>query len=504
MTVPPVAWRPDAKTAVGLATLFAVAASGVALAGAGVGPVAGAAAGILVVGAVALLGVSIDRIMWITVSVLVLTITWNGIRVGGGAFGDVFMVAAFASVVGYYLLEQRAPALPSWLVLAGIGFLLAGLLVVIFPPSLGLANRAVVQQESLLIVPGYLPPRSDPSFLAKFELSLVLIPVIVAAAATTRRRCRQLLDLWALGAFVNAAVAVADYAGIAHLAPDPITASRSSGLTIHPNYLALSAVMGIPAAMIWIGRSRRWTVAGVIAVATLLGGVYASGSRAGAVASAAAILLTALALPRFRQRALPLLPFAAMALLVLLTFTKLGSSIAHQVRLGGGDPSAAGSDAQRSQDAHLAIAQIRARPLEGVGFSVIQDAHDIYLQVLAAGGIVAMASFLVYLGGLARAARRAWVRAPRDEVVAALVTISMWLVNGVFDNQLADKYLYVIPGVLLGLSRLAAADAVSSDRVEPAPQAGAPAPPPVPPARDAPAPPPRPPAPAPALIQSTR
>jgi hypothetical protein len=418
--------------------------------------VAGVAAGVAVLLGVAALGVSSDRVMWIAVSILVLTISWNGIRVGGGAFGDGFMLLAFASVAVHYTLVKRSPALPAWLLLAAIGFLLAAILVVIFPPNLGLANRAMVQQEALLITPGYLPPRSDINFLTKFELSAILVPLIVAAAATSRFRCRRLLDLWAIGAFVNAAVGVADYAGIAHLAPYPISADRSSGLTIHPNYLALTAVMGIPAAMIWIGRSRRWTAAGVITIATLLGGVYASGSRAGTVAAAAAVVLTGVMLPRFRRMIMPLLPIAGMALLAVLLFTKVGGQILHQLRLGGNSQSAAGSDAQRSQDARLALAQISTRPLEGVGFSVIQDAHDIYLQVLAAGGIIAMAAFLVYLGGLVRALRRAWAVAPRDEVVATVVTILMWLVNGLFDNQLADKYLYVMPGLLLGLSRLVA------------------------------------------------
>ncbi len=267
------------------------------------------------------LGITSDRVMWIAVSILVLTISWNGIRVGGGALGDGFMLIAFATVVANHVRERRSPALPSWLVLAGVGFLLAAVLVVIFPPSLGLANRATVQQESLLIVPGYLPPRSDLSFLTKFELSVLLVPLIVAAAATTRRRCRRLLDLWAIGAFVNAAVAVADYVGLAHLAPYPIESDRSSGLTIHPNYLALTAVMGIPAAMMWIGRSRRWSAAGVIAVMTLLGGVYASGSRAGTVAGVGAVLLTGVLVPRFRRGVVPLLPVAGMVLVVLLAFT---------------------------------------------------------------------------------------------------------------------------------------------------------------------------------------
>ncbi len=445
------------KAALMPATVFAVAICGVAVASTGAGPAAGVAAGVIIVGAVSLLGISSDRLMWISVAILVLTIQWNGIRVGGGAFGDVFMVLAFAALIVHLVLEKRWLAIPPWLLLAGIGYALAALLSVIFPPSAALQNRAVVQQESLLTVPGLLPPRSDISFLIKFELSAMVTPLLVAAAGCTAARCRRLLDLWTIGAFVNASVAVADYTGVAHVAPYPIVAHRSSGLTIHPNYLALGAIMAIPSAMIWIGRSRRLTWAGVIVLLTLLGGVYASGSRAGAVAALFAVAATGLAVPRFRHMIVPLLPIAAMALVAVLTFTKLGSSIIHQLRLGASNTSAAGSNAQRGMDAHVAVAQITARPLEGVGFSVIQDAHDIYLQLLAAGGLVALAAFAAFLGGLFGAVRAAWAGTQRDELVATAVAVVVWLANGVFDNQLADKYLYIVPGLLIALSFVARA-----------------------------------------------
>ena len=457
--------RPGGRsTSLGLLTLFLVAGGGILLAGSGLGVAAGAAAGILVVGGVVLLGTSADRLMYVTVSILVLTITWNGIRVGGGAFGDVFMVMAFAAVVAYLVLERRSPRIPPWLMLAAIGFALAGLLSAIFPQNHALANRSLVQQEAVVLVPGYLPPRSDIAFLIKFELSAVLVPLLIATAATSRERCVRLLDLWTIGAVINAAVGVLDYAGI-HVAPYAIAASRTSGLTIHPNYLALTAVMGTPTAMLWLGRSRRWTAAGIVAVLTLVGAVYASGSRDGIIAVIGVIAITGFAVPRFRRRVLPMLPILAatiaLAVTLVLMFTKAGSHILHQVRLGGNDPSAAGSDIQRAADAHVAWLQIRTRPIEGVGFSVIEDAHDIYLQLLAAGGVIAMAAFIAYVGGLIASTRQALRPGPFDEVIAAMTGVVGWLANGIFDAQLGDKYLYVLPGLIMAMAWVATAEARS-------------------------------------------
>jgi hypothetical protein len=399
-------------------------------------------------------GIRIERLAWLSVCLLVMTITWNGVRIGGGALGSAAMALAFLSVLAHIVLDRDPVPLPPWLVCAGCGFLVAALLTLVFPPNLELANRAVVQQEGLLgPYPPFLPPRSDLSALIEFELSIVVIPVMVMVVARTRSRCLTLLDLWAAGGVINAAVGLADYGGL-HLAPYAIEAHRSSGLTIHPNYLALSSVLALPAAMLWIGRSRVRTVAGVVALALLVGGVYASGSRAGTIASLLAILATAVAIPRLRRVGLALLPFAGMGFILLLLFTDIGAQVIHQVRLGAGDTSAVGSDLQRSMDARLALDQISARPLEGVGFSVITDAHVIYLQILAAGGLIAGAAFLTFVGGLAGAARRAWGGVERDAVAAAAVTIAVWLINGVVDNQVADKYLYVVPGILLALSRV--------------------------------------------------
>jgi hypothetical protein len=158
----------------------------------------------------------------------------------------------------------------------------------------------------------------------------------------------------------------------------------------------------------------------------------------------------------------------------VLLFTDNGRKILHQIRLGSGS-STAGSDTQRSMDATVAFAQFKARPLTGVGFSVITDAHDIYLQLLAAGGIVALGAFGAFCGGLIGSARRALTGRQSDAVVAVAVAIVVWLVNGVFDNQLADKYLYVLPGVLYAMSRVAVARrrAAAADEAPAPPQAAA-------------------------------
>ena len=48
--------------------------------------------------------------------------------------------------------------------------------------------------------------------------------------------------------------------------------------------------------------------------------------------------------------------------------------------------------------------------------------------------------------------------------VSPTVAILMWLVNGLFDNQVADKYLFVVPGLLLAMAAIASAMVPAQER----------------------------------------
>jgi uncharacterized membrane protein YedE/YeeE len=84
---------------------------------------------------------------------------------------------------------------------------------------------------------------------------------------------------------------------------------------------------------------------------------------------------------------------------------------------------------------------------------VITGAHDIYLELLDAGGIIAMAAFLTFIGGMVSSLRTALSGPLRDEAIVSGMAIAAWLLNGIFDNQVADKYLYLVPGLLFAMAR---------------------------------------------------
>jgi O-antigen ligase len=184
----------------------------------------------------------------------------------------------------------------------------------------------------------------------------------------------------------------------------------------------------------------------------LLGAVYASGSRAGAVTALFAVLVTVLLVPRLRRSLPAVVPIVGMLGILVLFFSNLSPQVAQKVRLSGSAATVAASDRQRSFAATLALKDVQARPLEGVGFAVIDDAHDIYLQLLAAGGIIMFASFLFYVAGAARIAVRLAAGPEHDLPLALGCSLMVWLLNGFVGNQVTDRYIFVPVGLLLALS----------------------------------------------------
>jgi O-antigen ligase len=233
---------------------------------------------------------------------------------------------------------------------------------------------------------------------------------------------------------------------------------RAAGLTIHPNYLALGCAIAVPTALLWVSRGGRWRLAGLVAVALLLGGEYASGSRSGGVGAVLAVVVTVAALPRLRRGFGFTLPIAGIAVVAVLAFTSAGQSVLAQLRLGGGvktQISTNSSDTSRAQLHSVALRQFDSHPVQGIGFAVIEDAHNIYYQLLASGGVIAAISFLIFAGGVLDSALRARAGPQRDTAWALAIAFVVWLANGPFTAQLGDKYLYVVPGLLLATSYVA-------------------------------------------------
>jgi O-Antigen ligase len=369
-------------------------------------------------------------------------VTMNGVRpIPGATVADITF--ALATILLVVLAFRERPAyfsIPFWFAASVVGL---GLTVLV----------------SSAANPGHVRNLADG---VKFLIALAVTPLLIGTIAASVRRVVFLADLWILGAVVNAAVASIDFAGSTTIGGS-ITGlyflNRSAGLAATPNHLGLIAAMALPVALsraLATASIRRAAYLGAVFV--LCFGILASGSRAELVAGAVGVVTLPLLHPTARKQIL--LAFAAGLLVIALATAVVPAARSHMLiavhRLTGTDPSASVSDSQRRVALREGVSEFRAHPITGNGYAVVRDAHVMYLQLLDAGGIVALPAFLVFAGILiviGLRLRREPRFTPAVQNLAAAFTTSMvvWLSSGVVSNPIYDRYLYLPAGLVFGL-----------------------------------------------------
>lgn len=401
-------------------------------------------------------------------------LTLNALRISYSlSFGDTLLVLG-----GVFAIARRSRAgvparsVPVWLPLAVLGILIAGLLA---------AFRGNVGADLLPTV--------------EFAGTMFGAPVVVMLAVDSPRRAELAVEAWLCAATVSAIVAVLDLKlglGIGRRLTgiDFVTFThRAPGLTLHPNHLAVVSAMAMPVAAIRASRRVRpegFAVANarnLFYVFSLGAGVLASGSRGGLAGAVAGIAVLPILQPG-RRRSLALIAVGALTVLALGALT-FDSSIASRLgvitgqRLSGQAAGTQLSNDYRTGAYAAAVRETLAHPIAGQGFESVRTAHDIYLQLLQAGGVVAVAAFTVFMSGVLGLAGRLSASPNLSGSLAGLASafgasFVVWLIVGLVQNELYDRYLYIPVGLLLAvhmMTRGRAADASFSRnlRRDPAP-----------------------------------
>lgn len=410
-------------------------------------------AGVMVLVAVAVIvRITTDRAAFWALGALALVSTFNGYRIGAPIV-DLVGLGALVVIAAHLVVSRARAPLPLWVLLGALGLCLSAFLTSVFPPPRHLLSSAIWLDYSTLIARGQAQIVQQPNgfVLAKALLAMVAVPLMAGVVCTDDGRCRRLGDLFVVSAMVNVMVALADFYGHVGIAQIPIQNGRASGLTNHPNTLALVCVMSLPFALSWLARSGRWRAAGLGAVPWLLTGVYVSGSRTGAGTAGVAILLTVLFSPTLRRLAPMAIPVTGMAVVALLAFTSFGAKATNQLRLNSGNVNAQFSDQQRNVLAQESSAQFHHSPFHGVGFTVIGSGHNIYRQVLAGTGLLGFVSFAtIVLGYLMVGLRRR--REFPDLVAAGSAAMIVWLLGGLKFNEIVERFIYIPAAVLFALA----------------------------------------------------
>jgi len=378
--------------------------------------------------------------------------TCNGLRITSSmTFGDPLLLMG-GLLLGMAWLRHGGPrgAIPRWLVVAPAMLMAAGLLAIL--PS----------DDTASLLP-----------TIQFSVTLATMPLILMFAGATSARIKRLGDAWLLAVVVNSTVAVLDLLKVTRIGASLTFrdfvegADRSAGLTLHPNHLALVAAMALPVAISMLAANGTRRAAGLAALPFVLGGIAVSGSRGALLAGAGGVLLFFMLQARATRSwggiFLTMAIVAAFAFLVFSpgaseTFGVTGQRLATQ---GTADP-------ERLSLYRAAIDAGIRDPVVGQGFTVILVSHDIYLQLLEAGGVLALGGFLLFSGGIMTHARELARVAPVDAAhlptiaAAAGAGMGTWMLFGLTANALYDRYLYIPAGLVLAIGFVCRGDPRSS------------------------------------------
>jgi O-antigen ligase len=364
---------------------------------------------------------------------------------------------------------NAVPRLPAWAwVLAATIFGIAALQVLIPTDPAYLAQREVFVGNVVYrgVVTG-----TNLGVAAKFVIAVVGLPMMYAFAY--RHEARSLY--WSAMAYVGG-TAISALVGLSDLELGtsisqslthvPVGAGRAPGLTAHPNYVAMTCVFSLPLVLWEIVSPRlRVRLAAMAGLVVLAGGIYVSGSRSGGAVSAVVALMSIVLIQRLR-RVLPtaLLIMAGIAAVAFVVKPELGSDVLKTLRLKGSSGSVSGSDAARAVVNGQGLRDFLHSPIDGSGLQVAGEAHNVYLQAMAAGGLLLLVAYLAFLGfGLLQA----WRAAPTHPLASPLfVSIIGGAAFNWAQNALTERIVYV-PIALVAALPLAASIPQSTDAGEP-------------------------------------
>jgi hypothetical protein len=372
------------------------------------------------------------------------TTTWGVVSLGPLRPSDLcFAGGLIAFVAAGAGRPDRWPRIPVWVLQLALVIVVVAALneVIPYDPNY-LAHRVFLDSNGLPSV----QVQSNITLSLKWLIAIIGVPALVGFAVRWRPRAiYRIAAAYALGAAVNGWVAVSDRLHFTHLGPRLLGVTygtRQTGLALHPVHLAEACSLGAPLACWLVAHYRGWRrIVALFTLAGTVGGVYFSGSRAGAVVVALSVVAVFLLLRSLRVRIVQLAGVAAVvALGFFIKFPQLVDTVSSTTRLGN-SASTDFSDQARAILAGQAADDFRHSPIYGNGLQLALSSHDIFRQSLAAGGIILLMSLVVFLGlSLLRAAEYARI----DPLgVAVAVTVTAFIVLGATENFLTDRYLYV-------------------------------------------------------------
>lgn len=372
---------------------------------------------------------------------------------GPVSLGDFFVGLSLLTLLPLVLIGKRGFTIPTWMFIPALVIPVCVLVRQIDPPPyFWRVLRLQVQQ--------YHPESFGKAML--WLAAIYVVPIaIIAASRIEPRSVEWVMGSYAAGVAVSCGVAFTDLIGLTHIRTEldyaAITYSwsdrRFSGLSDHPNNLGYTILISLPFVIYFMSKMRHKWIPG-LGLAVMACGLLATGSRSAQGLAPLCIIAAALCLPNRRaaMRAVVMSVVGMVGLGAVLLFTVLADKRADILRFTG---EGAGG-AERANEARVtlfeqALNDWMTYPIFGAGIRHVTEAHNITLQLLAAGGVVlavAMITYFVYV------IRDCWrlVRGGNYYARFLLISIAAWLIAGQAGTYLTGPEMYYTVGCVAALS----------------------------------------------------
>lgn len=378
----------------------------------------------------------------------------NQLRVATNlAFSDVFYVLAAALAMRTVFLQPKLAAVPLGFFVALSLFLVSGLLsAMLYGVDTG----------------------KDISSLLRFLISIIALPLVIGLAlGPSRDAIRIAVTGWLIGATISAAYAILNRYGFypfSFIISSTYFTGRYWGMTQHPNMLGLFSSFAFIVLLYIVLMKDQKTWIRSLALLALTMNAYAinlSGSRAamgGLLVGAVFALLTWPGKARSKIRVIA--GFGLIMLVLSLTNVMSTCEQNHSgeakcvesawTRMFSETSSTTRSDEVRAEKFANGLGLFYESPFIGHGYSAIRKAHNIYLQLLASGGVVSILGFLIFLLTLARLYAFNVKNQPPDQFgyylnFAAATCLITWLASGYFQNFTIERNCYVAAGLIVAI-----------------------------------------------------
>jgi O-antigen ligase len=326
-------------------------------------------------------------------------------------------------------------------VLWGVGFLTLAPILVRRPfalPMAFLAPLLAFVAVAILASVGNPHPLTAFQQLLRLTLGALGLPILIGWWRPDEKVVVRLASAYVLGSTLSSAVGIAQYHG-----------ERIEGLTTHPNFFAMCCTLAIAIMPFLETRMERgWRLVILATVPINVLGIWLSGSRTGLLG----IVFVALLYPLLKRSVMAAVGFAGLGITAMYLVVTFASTAGDQSNalgrlLGGGTASV--SDNVRIANQERAWHNFQSSPVIGRGFEPRTqglgfDAHDIYLQVASATGVLGLTAFVLMLAFFAK---QATVTTRHLGLLAVPVLVYMFV--GPIIPMLWDRWIWCMAALAL-------------------------------------------------------